>query len=152
MKVKELINNNLICLDLDSQDKESVIKELIDILDQEDRLSNVNGFLKDVMSREKEITTGIGYGIAIPHAKSKHVKQPALVFGKSQSGIDFESLDQRKAQIFFLIAIPEDGADLHLKILAKLSRKLMDEHFRYALMISSNEEQIMSILNTIDED
>lgn len=146
MNISEIINENLICLELMSPTKHSVIFELVQILEQENVITSTKSFLEDVIERENLSSTGIGYGIAIPHAKSRFVKKPALVFGRSEKGIDFQSMDHEKVYLFFMIAMPEEGSNAHLKILAELSRKLMKESFRDALMHANSKKEVLAYL------
>ena len=81
--------------------------------------------------------------------KSPFVKTTSLVFGRSENGIDYESMDDEKAHIFFLIAVPDGGVDLHLKALATLSRKLVDDEFREDLMKATTKASILALLDTI---
>src|SRR5699024_4849458 len=100
---------------------------------------------KAVLKREKEGTTGIGMGVAIPHGKSKTVQQPTLVFGKSKGGIEYDSLDGNPVYLMFLIAVPENSSDEHLKILSHLSRKLMREEIRNQLMNLEQKSEFYTI-------
>lgn len=87
-----------------------VIDELVNQLDKAGKLSDVASFKKAIHNRESQSTTGIGEGIAIPHAKVAAVKSPAIAFGKSKEGVDYQSLDMQPAHLFFMIAAPEGGA------------------------------------------
>ncbi|MBZ9621334.1 PTS sugar transporter subunit IIA [Clostridium sp. FP2] len=146
MNITELLNVNLIKLELNSKTKEDVIKEMVTILDRDGKLLDVDKYLQAVLDREAEFSTGIGMGIAIPHGKSSGVKEPALVFGRSVDGIDYQSMDDELAHIFFLIAVPEESSDEHLKILGQISRKLMHSELRDSLMKASSAEEIITLL------
>ncbi|MGH4140698.1 PTS sugar transporter subunit IIA [Clostridium sp.] len=146
MNITELLNVNLIKLELTSKTKEDVIKEMAKMLDEDGKLLDSDIYIKAVMDREKEFSTGIGMGIAIPHGKSSGVKEPALVFGKSTEGIDYQSMDDELAHIFFLIAVPEESSDEHLKILSQISRKLMHKELRDSLMKAKNAQEIITLL------
>ncbi len=146
MNITELLNVNLIKLELSSKTKGDVIKEMVNILDKDGKLLDVDKYIQAVLNREKEFSTGIGMGIAIPHGKSSGVKEPALVFARSEEGIDFESMDDELAHIFFLIAVPEESSDEHLKILGQISRKLMHKELRDSLMKAKSEQEIITLL------
>jgi len=146
MSITELLSVNLIKLELNSKTKEDVIKEMVTILDENGKLLDVDKYLQAVLDREKEFSTGIGMGIAIPHGKSSGVKQPALVFGRSTAGIDYQSMDEELAHIFFLIAVPEESSNEHLKILGQISRKLMHKELRDSLMKAVSAEEIITLL------
>jgi len=151
MKITDLINENLICLDLQSTTKKSVIVELATLLLKEGRISELPGFIQEIEAREELGSTGFGYSTAIPHAKTSFVLQPSLVFAKSKEGLDYESLDGEPTYLFFMIAAPGEGANLHLQILAKLSRNLIYDEFRDALQKASTKEEVLAILKNIDK-
>ncbi|NNU78569.1 PTS sugar transporter subunit IIA [Clostridium estertheticum] len=146
MNITELLNVNLIKLELTSKTKEDVIIEMATILDENGKLLDKDKYVKAVQDREKEFSTGIGMGIAIPHGKSSGVKEAALVFGRSVNGIDYQSMDDELANIFFLIAVPEESSDEHLKILSQISRKLMHKDLRESLMKAISPEEIITLL------
>ncbi|HAE62017.1 MAG TPA: PTS fructose transporter subunit IIA [Eubacteriaceae bacterium] len=148
MKVSELLDEKIMKLNLEATTKNEVIDELIDELLKADVISDREDFKKDILARESLSTTGIGLGIAIPHAKSKAVRYPRVAFGVSKSGIDFKSIDGSNAKLFFMIAVNEGENDLHLKALANLSRLLMSQEFRDKLM---NTEVAADILKIVKE-
>jgi len=147
MNITELLSVKLIKLELNSKTKEDVINEMVNILDENGKLLDKDIYLKAVLDREKEFSTGIGMGIAIPHGKSSGVKEPALIFGRSVDGIDYQSMDDELAHIFFLIAVPEESSNEHLKILSQISRKLMHKELRDSLMKASSAEEIITLLD-----
>ncbi len=151
MKISELIDLPLIKLSLEAKSKDQVIKELSNILLDNKRISDLKLFIEDVYEREALGSTGIGFKIAIPHTKSKYVTKPSLVFGKSVNGIEYESLDGDPAELFFLIAMPEVGANTHLQALALLSRNLIHEEFREQLLEAKTKEEVLKILKAIDK-
>ncbi|XXF68254.1 PTS sugar transporter subunit IIA [Thermoanaerobacterium thermosaccharolyticum] len=122
----------------------SVLKELIKPLAAKGAIDDEDKFLDVVLKREEEYSTGIGMGVAIPHGKSSLVKKASLVFGKSKEGIDYNSMDGKPAHLFFLIAAPENSDNLHLKILAKLSRSLMHEEVREELNKAETYEDVVN--------
>lgn len=142
--IEEILNKEMMIFDLKSKDKSSVLKELIKPLAAKGAIDDEGKFLDVVLKREEEYSTGIGMGVAIPHGKSSLVKKPSLVFGKSKDGIDYNSMDGKPAHLFFLIAAPENSDDLHLKILAKLSRSLMHEEVRDELNKAETYEDVVN--------
>ena len=130
MRITELLTKDTIAMDLSASDKNGVIDELVNQLDKAGKLSDIAQFKEAIHNRESQSTTGIGEGIAIPHAKVAAVKSPAIAFGKSKEGVDYQSLDGQPAHLFFMIAAPEGGAQTHLDALAKLSSILMDDKVR----------------------
>src|SRR5699024_12443908 len=121
MQITKLLTKDTIHLALKGTTKPEAIDELVNVLDQADILNDKDIFKNEILNREKQSTTGVGDGIAIPHAKTKAVKQPAIAFGRSIDGIDYEALDGQPSYLFFMIAVPEDAIDSHLHVLACLS-------------------------------
>lgn len=144
MELKDLLTKERVEFQLKSKNKLDVIDELVDILYKDGKLKDKEKFKKVVIKREEEFTTGIGMGIAIPHGKDNSVVEPALAFGLSKDGIDYDSMDGNPAHIFFLIAVPEKSNDEHLKILSMLSRKLMHEEVRKNLMTAVTYEDVIN--------
>lgn len=138
-------------LNLEAKSKSEVIDELTDKLDRAGNLTNINKFKDAIHAREKESTTGIGEGIAIPHAKTAAVKKPAIVFGRSTEGIEYESLDGQPAHLFFMIAATEGANKTHLEALSRLSSFLMDPEFRNVLMNAKNNEEILEAFDKKEE-
>lgn len=147
MKITELLKKDTIILDLQSTSKDHVIKELIAKLDAAGRLESPEGFKEAILKRESQSTTGIGEGIAIPHAKTSAVKTPAIAFGRSVNGIDYASLDGQPAHLFFMIAASEEANNAHLETLSRLSMLLMDTDFRKTLIEAGS---IDDVINAID--
>ena len=102
-----------------------------------------------VLKREAEATTAIGMNVAIPHAKSSSVKQPVVAVMNNKHGIDWDSLDGTLPNIVFLIAVPNDSSDTHLKLLQRLSRTLMDDNIRQQLIEATQTQQIYDLLKEI---
>ncbi|MBU1141387.1 MAG: fructose PTS transporter subunit IIA [Firmicutes bacterium] len=152
MKIHELIDLPLIQLNLKAKSKDQVIQELSNILLENKRISDLKSFIEDVYEREALGSTGIGFKIAIPHTKSKFVIQPSLVFGRAEKGIEYESLDGEPTELFFMIAMPAEGTNSHLRALALLSRNLIHEDFRNQLMEAKTAENALAILETIDQE
>lgn len=147
MKITELLTKETIIVDLKSTTKADVIDELTNKLDRAGRLRNKEEFKNAIWKRENEFSTGIGEGIAIPHAKTSAVKTPALAFGRSKSGIDYDSLDGNSSHIFFMIAASEGAHNEHLDTLSRLSSMLMNEGFREKLMNANSEEEILLLID-----
>ncbi|MBX5322146.1 PTS transporter subunit EIIA [Staphylococcus caprae] len=152
MRITELLTKDTIAMDLSASDKNGVIDELVNQLDKAGKLSDVASFKEAIHNRESQSTTGIGEGIAIPHAKVAAVKSPAIAFGKSKEGVDYQSLDMQPAHLFFMIAAPEGGAQTHLDALAKLSGILMDENVRERLIHGESPEKVLQIIDEADDE
>ncbi|MDF9761053.1 PTS system fructose-specific IIC component [Peribacillus simplex] len=147
MKITDLLKLDTIIINLQSATKQAVIDELSGKLAEADRLNDVEAFKAAILKREQQSTTGIGEGIAIPHAKTNAVRTPAICFGKSVNGVDYESLDGQPAHLFFMIAASEGANADHLETLSRLSSLLMDEKFRDRLISSSSGEEVLEIIN-----
>ena len=128
----DVITADFVDLNLDASDRQSASRSLAERLAAAGRVTDVDGFLKDIATRESQMPTGIEGAISIPHCRSAHVTQPSLAFGRSAAGIDFGAPDG-PADLIFLIAAPEGGDESHMKILASLARKLIRQDFKNTL-------------------
>ncbi|TXZ09363.1 PTS fructose transporter subunit IIC [Vibrio mimicus] len=144
--INQLINANLIQLDLQANSKQEVFEELINILHAQGRISDKATFLNDIQAREELGNTGFEDGVAIPHAKSAAVTQPAVAIGVSKKGIDYGAEDGLPSKLFFMIASPDGGDDHHIEVLAELSSKLIEEGFIDAFLNAETSEQAFEIL------
>ncbi|PGC44600.1 PTS mannose transporter subunit IIABC [Bacillus toyonensis] len=149
-KLTDIINLELIETDLKGETRDDIIDEMIQKLKHVGALHSVTEFKQAIMNREQESTTGIGVNIAIPHGKSDAVREPSVVFGIKQSGVDWKSLDGTEAKLIFMIAVPkENEGNQHLKILQMLSRKLMDDSYRERLLSIQTKEEAYKLLGEI---
>ncbi|MDT2659449.1 PTS sugar transporter subunit IIA [Enterococcus hulanensis] len=144
-EIRDVLKPAFINFDLQATDKLAAISELANTFVSKGVVTNESVYSEAVMKREEESTTGIGFGVAIPHGKSAAVTEPSLAFGRSQAGIQYDSMDGKPVHLMFLIAVPETSNDEHLRILSKLSRKLMHEDVRQKLMTVTNIEEIYQI-------
>ena len=144
MTTKEMFSKERVTFDLKSQTKKEVIDELIDILIADGKVNDKDAFREAVLKREEEFSTGIGMSIAIPHGKSDSVNEASIVFGRSDAGIDYESMDDLPAHLFFLIAVPMESSDLHLRALSEISRNLMHKEIRDQLMNCQTFEEFIN--------
>lgn len=142
----ELIKLENINLELKAQTKDQLFEEMATLLSENGYIKNVKKFKKDIYKREDEGNTGIGFGIGIPHAKSKYVKECCIGIGISKEGIEYDSIDGEKVHLVFMLAIEGHEANLHLQALAALSRKLIHEEFREKLLSASTKEEIMQLI------
>lgn len=146
MNIAEIMNEKMVKLQLESKDKVSVIRELAELLNENGKLYDKEKYIEAVLKREEEYSTGVGMGIAIPHGKSSAVKEPSIAFGRSIEGIDYGSLDGLPAQLFFIIAVPENSNDEHLRLLGQISRKLMHRETREKLLNAETFNEIIEAL------
>lgn len=147
MKIVELLTEETIILDVKANSKQDVLAELIEQLNGAGKLNDQAAFMTDILAREEQSTTGIGDGIAIPHAKSTAVKQPAIAFGRSTEGIDYASLDGQPAHLFFMIAATDGANNDHLEALSRLATFLMDGKFRDKVLHATSKEAIIQAVN-----
>lgn len=147
MGLTDLLQTDFIKLEMEGTTKEEAIRELSSLLMNKGVLLNEKVFIQAVLTREAECTTGIGMGVAIPHGKSDGVKQTSLCFGRSISGIEYDSLDGESVQLMFLIAVPADSDDEHLRILSQISRKIMHQDVREQLLLAETTEAIYAALS-----
>ena len=147
MKITELLDIDSIDLSPQVTDKEEAIYHLIDLLDQSGKLNNKEFYKESVLNREKQSTTGIGDGVAIPHGQSEGVQTAGLSAMVVKEGLDFKSLDGKPTYLFFMIGAPKDSGGAHLQALAQLSTLLMDEDFRNSLIHASSKEEFLKLID-----
>ena len=147
MKITELLIKERMNLDLQSVTKEDVINELAEMFLSTGIIDDLEGFMGEIKNREALSSTALEEGIAIPHAKTKYVKKPALAFGRSKKGIDYESLDGEPSTIFFMIAAPEDANNAHIETLARLTQMPLDTDFRTNILEMGTKEEILDLIN-----
>ena len=145
MRIRELLKKEGIALGVKVDSKDAAIDYLIDLHAKSGNITDKAEFKKGILAREESGSTGVGEGIAIPHSKNVAVKQPGLAAMTVPDGVDYDSLDGQPANLFFMIAAPEKGADVHLEVLSRLSMLLMDENFRAELLAAKNADQFLDI-------
>ncbi|WP_342417318.1 fructose-specific PTS transporter subunit EIIC [Paenibacillus sp. FSL R10-2782] len=148
MRITDLMIKETMIMDLQATTKDGAIEELIASLEASGRINDRALFKEMIYKREAESSTGIGGGIAMPHAKTKAVNEATVVFAKSSKGVDFESLDGEPAKVFFMIAAPEGAANTHLRTLAALSRLLIDTDFIGKLMNTQTPGEVSELFDT----
>lgn len=152
MKITDLLNIKSIAINPKVNSKNEAIDKLVDLMDASGNLVDKNEYKKAVLAREELSTTGIGDGIAIPHAKTKAVKNAGLAAMIVNDGVDYDSLDGNPAKIFFLIGAPDGENNVHLEVLARLSTMLMDEKFRNALENSKTPEEFVDLIDEFENE
>ncbi|HSP53082.1 MAG TPA: PTS fructose transporter subunit IIABC [Cryobacterium sp.] len=145
--VLDYIDERTIVLDVDETDRDAMIRTLAGLMSATGRVQDEAAVARAAFDREEQGTTGIGDGIAIPHAKSDGVTSPVLAFARSRTGIDWKSADGSKATLIFMIAVPAAAAGTeHLKVLAQLSRALMKPAFRAAIQAAETPADVLGAL------
>ena len=149
-KLTDIVTPDLINLNLVGTTQDAVIDEMIGVLERNGAVRADGDFKQAILAREQESSTGIGMNIAIPHGKSDAVLKPSVVFGIQQDGVDWKSLDGSEAKLIFMIAVPRNSKqNAHLKVLQMLSRKLMDDDFREALLAVTTKEEAYQLLDQV---
>lgn len=144
--IDQLMPTELITLDEPPTEKNDTIEYLLDVVVESGRVTDRETALAALIEREEETTTGVGKGIAIPHAQTSAADQPSVAFCRSSNGLDFDSMDEKPAYLIFMILVPEGGTDEHLGILASLSRSLMHEEVRDGLYDADTPEGIQAVM------
>ena len=147
MILTQILRPTCVKVPLEGKDKQSVITELVDLLDTNGLLSDKNVVLDAVLAREQTRSTGIGSGIAIPHGKCKAVKELVMAIGVADEPIDFGSVDDKRVTTIFLLVSPADQTGPHIQALARISRLMLDEQFRQKLEKATSSDEVYELLN-----
>ncbi|HAB50407.1 MAG TPA: PTS fructose transporter subunit IIC [Lactobacillus sp.] len=145
MDIRDLLMTDLMIMDLKATTKNEVIDEMVHNLFVKGIIDDEELYKKDILKREAESSTGMGEGIAIPHAHDTAVKKPAVMFARSVNGVDYQSMDGQPAHLFFMIAAPEGGDNTHLQALAALSQVLMNPDVVNALKAADTPQKVQDI-------
>ena|SRR6266550_1850665 len=143
--MSEVITADFVDLKLEAADRKEASRSLAERLVSGGRVTDMEGFLRDIAIRESQMPTGIEGGIGIPHCRSVHVTEPSLAFGRATAGVDFGASDG-PADLIFLIAAPEGGDASHMKILASLARKLIKKDFKDTLRAVSDPQEAATFI------
>lgn len=152
MHITDLLNKDGIVLEPNINTKKEAIDKLVDLMDSKGNLIYKEKYKEAVWERENLTTTGIGDGVAIPHAKSIAVRKPGISAMVIKNGLDYDSLDGQVAKLFFMIAVPKGDSDVHLDVLARLSTMLMDEEFRETLINASSVDEFLKLIDEKEKD
>ena len=149
LEEQSVFSEQVIHISKQTLSRDEAIDQLIENLNEQGYITDQSQLKSDVLKREMESTTAIGMNVAIPHAKSDAVKAPIVAVMNNKHGVKWESLDGTLPQLIFLITVPSDSSDTHLKLLQRLSRTLMDDETRQNLINATNSKQIYNILKDI---
>lgn len=152
MRISELLSLQAVDVNASVASKAEAIDYMTRLMEKSGNLNDREAYKKGVLAREEEGTTGIGEGIAIPHSKCAAVKRAGLAAIVVKEGVDYESLDDEPADLIFMIAAPETGANVHLEALAKLSTILMDTEFKEALVKAATAEQFIRMIDAKEDE
>jgi fructose-specific phosphotransferase system IIA component len=148
MKLTEIMQLSGVKVPLEGTDKESVITELVDLLDVNGLMSNRDAVLEAVMKREQTRSTGIGSGIAVPHGKCDAVKELVMSMGVARKPIDFASVDGKGVTIVVLLVSPLDKTGPHIQALAKISQLMLDKQFKEAVEKAASAKKLYELIST----
>ncbi len=146
MKICELLNNEFIIASLKSNTKEGIINELLDLFKQDKRVLDLETVRNAVIEREKILSTGVGKGFAIPHAKSNGVNEIIVAFGKTAEPVNFEALDGQPVRFVFLLVAREDMVAEHIRLLSRISRMMNRESFKEKLLKATTTEELLNAI------
>ena len=152
MKITDLLDESSIILNLEASSKEDALNKVINLMNETGNLNNKEEYAELVFNREKEGTTGVGDGIAIPHGKGYSGKTAKLVAAVVPNGVNFDSLDGEDVKLIFLIAAPEGNNNLHLDVLSTLSTLLMNKEFKEKLINSKSTKEFLRVINEAEEE
>ena len=152
MKITDLLIKDAMIMDLKATTKQAAIDEMVEKLYQVGRISDVKTFKDGILAREAQTSTGLGDGIAIPHAKNAAVKEATVLFAKSQAGVDYEALDGQPTYLFFMIAAPDGANDTHLAALADLSKYLLKDGFADKLRQAKSADEVIATFDAAEDD
>ena len=146
-KITEFITVQSVDLNMKATNKSEAIVELTKLLEKSGKLDNIDKTLEALKEREKLGSTGIGKGVAIPHAKTEFAKDLVIACGVSKQGVNFNSVDDEKVNLFFAFASPLKNSQTYLKILARISRLIRNDDFREKLLGAKTPEQVLELID-----
>lgn len=147
MNIKKTLSKDTLSLHLTGTDKESILKEMVDLLVASGKVKDPKLALKDILEREKKMSTGMQNGVAIPHAKSEAVDGLIAALGIKREGIDFQSLDGQLSTIFVMTLSPAKRAGPHIQFLAEISRILNDQDTREKIIGAETIEEVLALIS-----
>lgn len=150
MKIKDVLDPNLIILDLKATNKNDAIKEMADLEVKKGVVNDEKAFIQSIWAREKETSTGIGNGIAIPHAHDKSINKSRVLIARSTKGVNFASLDKKPVHLLFMITVPEKATSEHLQVLAALSRLLLNKELIENLMSARSPKEVIKLFENAE--
>lgn len=145
MKVSDILKKEFILSDLNGNTKEEVINELIDLFKGDTRVTDLEKVRTAVLDREKIMSTGVGKGFAIPHGKTNAVTEILAAFGKTNTPIDYQSLDSQPVQLIFLLVGKDNLVSTHIKLLSRISRMMNKDDFRKKLIEADSSAGILQM-------
>ena len=152
MKISQYLKGDLCIMQMQAKTKEEAIKEIARKLAQEGKVKDIDKFIRDILERESLGSTGIGHGIAVPHARTDTVSDFVIGFGRSIEGIDFKAIDGDKVNLVFLMGASPKELNLYLRLLAELSKFLMKSSFRRELSEAKSGDDVIAVIKKFEEE
>lgn len=152
MRITDLLSEDSVELNVSVKTKAEAIDKLVELQSENGSLTDTELYKKGIIDRENQGSTAVGEGVAIPHTKNSAVKTPSLAAMTVPDGVDYESLDGKPSKLFFMIAAPENGGDLHLELLSRLMVMLMDENFRNKLLSAKSKHEFLEAINSMENE
>ena len=149
MEIRDLVKSDYVFLDLVGKDKYDVIHKIIRRMKKMDQIQDLKRFEEEVVRREKEIPTGLQMGAALPHARSRVVKQIVMAFARLKKGVDFGADSNEPARLIFLFGVPNDEINDYLKLVARLCKLLRQKSFRTKLLEAKKAEEVIDLLEKV---
>lgn len=151
MRLQDYAAPDLVALDLVARDKQELLSILVDLLLKAGKVRDGAGLMGELLKRETVMSTGIGGGIAIPHALTNDIEDLALVFGRTQGPMDFQALDAQPVDLVFMLVGPKTASSIYVKLLARVSRLLQNEAFKERLRQSTRPEEVLDAFRAESE-
>ena len=152
MEITDLLVKNAMIMDMQATDKLGAIDEMVDKLYETGRITDKVLFKEGILNREAQTSTGLGDGVAMPHAKNEAVKEATILFAKSNKGVDYEALDGQPVYLFFMIAAPAGANDTHLAALASLSKYLMQDGFIAKVRETKTPDDVIALFSSEEKE
>lgn len=150
-EISELLRADTVRVGLPGSTKDEVLKELLALVDNDPAVVDPEMVQKDVLEREALMSTGVGQGLALPHAKTRGVTEAVAAFAVSRNPVDFGSIDDQPVQLFFLLLAPESARSQHIKVLSRISRLMNRNDIREALLAAKSSDEVLEILGQGEE-
>lgn len=145
LKISDMTSSDLI-IDIKSNNKKEALSELLEVISNSDKITDPKTFSKAIYAREKIMTTGIGYEVAIPHARHKSVKDFVIAIGRKKKGLNFESLDNKPVKLIFMIGASDKQDKDYVKVLSRIFLRLKNPDFMDKIIQAQNSEEIYNLI------
>ena len=151
MQLLDYAASDLVALDLAANDKQELLQKLVDLLLQSGRIRDAAHLMGELLKREQVMSTGIGGGIAIPHALTDDIEKLALVFGRTATPMDFQAMDSHPVDLVFMLVGPKTASSIYVKLLARVSRLLQNEAFKDRLRHATSPQDVLEAFQAESE-